>query len=190
MINRRNFIAGSVTGIASTGLLSRRVIAAEEETLCVNVEAGADSNSGTKLSPLKTLGAAARRINESQGTGPATIIVAEGIYALDHTVLFKPARQYTKTDRLTIRAESLPDDPDWGPARMPVIIPVMPLSKTWMGRADPFGESLMAFRLKQATLPSEGSRFSACHITSSRQKDRSTVSIRSPGRAMLWKTSK
>lgn len=138
-MNRREFIGSDLAGIASANLVSWSATAAGEETLYVNVEAGADTNSGTKLSSLKTLVAAAKRVNEGRGKGPATIIVAEGIYALDQTVLFKPGRQFTKTDRLTIRAESLPDDPDWGPARMPVLIPVMPLSKTWMGRPDPFG---------------------------------------------------
>jgi hypothetical protein len=109
------------------------------DTLYVNAEAGADTNSGTRDKPLRTLAEAANRVNAGKGTGPTTVIVAEGLHLLDRTVLFKPGLQYTAGERLTIRAESLPDDPDWTPARMPVLLPVMPLSKTWMGRPDPFG---------------------------------------------------
>ena len=138
-MKRREFISGSLVGTAASYLGSWQVMGAEEEIIYVSIEAGVDTNQGTKQSPLKTLAAATKRINESTGTGSMTIIVAEGIYALDQTLLFKPTRQFTKTERLTIRAESLPDDADWSPARMPVLIPVMPLSKMWGNRPDPFG---------------------------------------------------
>ena len=42
---------------------------------------------------------------------------------------FKPTRRsFTKTDRLTIRAEVLPDDPDWHTGRMPTLIYTLPLT--------------------------------------------------------------
>jgi hypothetical protein len=110
------------------------------ETLYVNAETGADTNPGTKDKPLKSLPEAAKRVSEATGSGPTTVLLAEGVYALDKTALFKPTRQYTKADRLTVRAQVLPDDENWAPARMPVVISTMPLSKTWLGgRPDPFG---------------------------------------------------
>ncbi len=138
MIDRRTFMGTGLAAFASANLLPRQARAAGEETIYVSVGNGADTNPGTKQSPLKTLSAAAKRVNEAKGNGPTAIILAEGIYPLDQTVMIKPGRLYTKTEQLTIRAESLPDDPDWGPARMPVLVPVMPLSKDWNGRPDPF----------------------------------------------------
>jgi hypothetical protein len=69
-----------------------------------------------------------------------TIILSEGVYAVNETALFKSAnRSFSKADRLTIRAEVLPDDPEWHPGRMPTLIHTMPLSPEWNGRPDPFG---------------------------------------------------
>src|SRR5262249_32398677 len=148
-MNRRHFFTGAAGAIAASPLLANRSFGraaaapAGQSTvgdmIYVSALTGADSSPGTKDMPLKTLGEAARRVNSARGTGPTTVILAEGLYPLDQTVLIKSDRQYTKTARLTIRAESLPDDADWAPARMPVLLPIMPLSKTWMGRPDPFG---------------------------------------------------
>jgi len=113
---------------------------ATANTLYLNPGAGADANSGSKDSPLRTLAEAARRVNQSTGSGPMTIILSEGIYAVGETTLLKPEqRAFTKTDRLTIRAEVLPDDPEWHTGRMPTLIHTMPLSPTWNGRPDPLG---------------------------------------------------
>ncbi|MFM7020280.1 MAG: hypothetical protein ACKOXC_05735, partial [Aquirufa sp.] len=48
-------------------------------------------------------------------------------------------RTFTKQARLTIRAEILPDDPNWNSGSMPTLIHTMPLSDDWMGVKDPFG---------------------------------------------------
>jgi hypothetical protein len=148
-ITRRDFLVRSGGALATGSLFGNRVIGETArslagqspagDTLYVDASSGADSNPGTREKPLKTLAEAANRVNPGKGTGPTTVILGEGLYLLDRTVLFKPGRQYTAAERLTIRAESLPDDPDWTPARMPVLLPVMPLSKTLMGRPDPFG---------------------------------------------------
>jgi len=48
------------------------------------------------------------------------IVLSEGIYAVDEPTLLKPERRsFSKTERLTIRDEVLPDDPDWNTGRMP-----------------------------------------------------------------------
>lgn len=101
---------------------------------------GDDGNAGTKERPLKTLAAAAKRANESTGTDALTIVLAEGVYAVGETAVFKPTqRTFTKQQRLTIRAEFLPDDAEWHAGRMPTLIHTMPLSPNWNGRPDQFG---------------------------------------------------
>jgi len=69
-----------------------------------------------------------------------TVILSEGIYAVGQTTLLKPERRsFSKAERLTIRAEVLPDDPEWNIGRMPTLIHTMPLPATWNGRPDPLG---------------------------------------------------
>jgi hypothetical protein len=69
-----------------------------------------------------------------------TIILSEGIHVVGETTLLKPEkRSFTKSSRLAIRAEVLPDDPDWHTGRMPTLIHTMPVPKTWNGRPDPLG---------------------------------------------------
>lgn len=94
--------------------------------LYVNPEIGKDSNSGQKENPLRSLREAALRINTSKGEGAVTVFLSEGMYALDTTVRFEPTeRKFTRENRLTIRAEVLPDDPEWHHGRMPVLISTM-----------------------------------------------------------------
>ncbi len=96
-------------------------------TLYVHPEIGSDKNNGKKDSPLRTLREASRRVNTTDGEGALTIFLSEGIYALDTTVRFEPKKwEFTREGRLTIRAEILPDDSDWNPSKMPVLISVMP----------------------------------------------------------------
>ena len=49
--------------------------ALEGNTIYLNPAKGADMNSGTKDSPLKTLAEAARRVNQADGTGPITVVL-------------------------------------------------------------------------------------------------------------------
>jgi hypothetical protein len=149
-MNRRQAIKAAFSAAAGATALNAgwlhaqdtgaQPMAAEGNTLYLNAATGADTNSGAKQSRLRTLAEAARRVNQTDGTGPMTVILSEGVYAIGETATFKPERRtFTKTDRLTIRAEVLPDDPDWHPGRMPTLIHTMPLSPEWNGRPDPFG---------------------------------------------------
>jgi hypothetical protein len=141
-MNRRQALKATL-GAAGTAALQPGGLAAQSsgaDTIFVNPVTGADTNPGSKGSPLRTLAEAARRVNQSSGSGPVTVMLAEGIYAVGETVLLKPERRsFTRTGRLTIRAEVLPDDPDWHTGRMPTLIHTMPLPKTWNGRPDPLG---------------------------------------------------
>jgi hypothetical protein len=64
-----------------------------------------------------------------------TIILAEGVYAVQEQATFNPpGRKFSKANRLTIRAEILPDDPAWHIGRMPTLIHTLPLKEFWNGR--------------------------------------------------------
>lgn len=109
-------------------------------TIYLNPYSGNDSNAGTKDKPLKTLAAASRLVNEDASNEAITIILSAGIYTINETSTFKPAkRTLTKTARLTIRAEILPDDENWNTSSMPTLIHTMQLSDWWQGQKDPFG---------------------------------------------------
>jgi hypothetical protein len=139
-MNRRQAIQATL-GTAAAGALGRlRGQEAGMGEIWVNPATGADTNPGTKASPVRTLAEAARRVNQSVGNSALTIILSDGIYAVGETTLLKPEhRSFTKAARLTIRAEVLPDDPNWDTGRMPTLIHTMPLPKTWNGRPDPLG---------------------------------------------------
>jgi hypothetical protein len=104
-----------VLGLAAT---------ATAEVLYVDGRLGQDSQTGTQPQPLKTLARAAKWINESHEPGPTTVKVAPGLYYLDRSVLIENQRSYTEQDRLTIEATVVPDDPNWSPSLMPVLLSV------------------------------------------------------------------
>jgi hypothetical protein len=130
------------TALATLCTTSKQVFAQQPGSaeIWVNPATGADTNTGTKAGPVRTLAEAARRVNQSTGEGPMTIILSEGIHVVGETTLLKPEkRSFTTSSRLAIRAEVLPDDPDWRTGRMPTLIHTMPVPKTWNGRPDPLG---------------------------------------------------
>jgi hypothetical protein len=108
--------------------VASRVGLAHGETFYVNPKNGADTNPGTMDKPFKSLPGAADRVNKLKGEGAVTIILSPGAYAIDRQVSLKANRRYTKADRLTVRAEILPDDPKWDTGRMPTLIHTMPLA--------------------------------------------------------------
>lgn len=149
-MNRRQALKSTINAAAIASVLrgtrlpaqetGATAVRAEENTIYLNSATGSDTNAGTKGSPLRTLAEAARRVNHSKGTGGMTIILSEGVYAVGETTLLKPQhRSFPRTERLTIRAEVLPDDPEWDTGRMPTLIHTMPVSATWNGRPDPLG---------------------------------------------------
>jgi len=138
-MNRRQILQSGLTA-SGAFLLSGHIRAQDIGSSIYLHPAGNDTNPGTRDKPLKTLGEAARRVNADTGGGAVNIFLSEGVYAVNEPALFRPAnRSFTGAARLTIRAEVLPDDPEWSPQSMPVLIHTMPLSPNWMGRPDPFG---------------------------------------------------
>lgn len=101
----------------------------ENGKIYVNANTGSNSNDGTQISPLQTLDEAAKRVNDSKGKGTLTIYLSKGVYGMAKTADFNLANwELTKENRLTIRAEVLPDDTNWSPADMPVLFSTMPFS--------------------------------------------------------------
>jgi hypothetical protein len=151
-MNRRELIAGltlassAVAGAAGAqqapaAKAGGPVAASPGATIYVS-PSGSDANAGTKDSPIQTLVEAAKRVNASTGSGAITVILSEGIYPLGAEAHFTaPNHPFTKTERLTIRAEFLPDDPDWHSGRMPTLIHTMVLEPKWNGRPIPNGKT-------------------------------------------------
>ncbi len=95
---------------------------AAAEVLYVDDTKGNDVNPGTKEKPARTIAKAAAIANNSTEPGPTTIKIEPGAHCVEETVEFKNSRQYTKDNRLIIEATVLPDDPNWTPALMPVVL--------------------------------------------------------------------
>jgi hypothetical protein len=95
----------------------------------LNPYAGNDTNAGTKENPLKTLSEAAKRVNQIIGEEAITVYLSSGIYGMNETADFNPINhKFTKNNRLTIRAEILPNDINWNPSDMPILISTMSFS--------------------------------------------------------------
>jgi hypothetical protein len=95
----------------------------------VNSIKGNDTNDGSYMSPLKTLPAAAKKVNKLSGSGSIKIMLSEGLYDLNETADFNPISwSFNKKSRLTITAELLPNDSLWEPGKMPIIISTMPFN--------------------------------------------------------------
>lgn len=98
-------------------------------TTCTNAEIiyvdsrnGDDGNPGTLEKPLRTIGKAAVIVNSKTKAEPTTIKIGPGIHNLTNSVIFENSHQYTEKDRLIIEASILPDNPQWKPYLMPVIL--------------------------------------------------------------------
>lgn len=100
-----------------------------ENKIYINPNIGTNTNKGTKENPLKSLSEAAKRVSAAEGEGAITIFLSAGVYGMSETADFNAKSwKFSKTNRLTIRAEVLPDDANWSPAEMPVMVSTMPFS--------------------------------------------------------------
>jgi len=106
--------------------------------------------------PLRTLGKSAEMINRKAEPGPTTIKVAPGIYNINKCVVFKNTRPYTEEDRLVIEAAILPDDPQWKPTLMPVVLSAEDPRK--QGKLDGLTETY-GFKIELSHVTIRGLRF-------------------------------
>jgi hypothetical protein len=135
------------------------VLSAQINDLFIDANSGNDHNVGLKEQPLKSLYEAASRLNKANGTGAITIYLSEGIYGLDATVTFHPVNwHFSKDERLTIRAAVSPDDPEWNPGKMPVIVSTMPLDFKPNGRQDPLGGASYGIQIETSYVTIQGLR--------------------------------
>jgi hypothetical protein len=135
------------------------VLSAQINDLYIDANTGNDHNVGSKEQPLKTLNGAASRVNKANGTGAISIYLSEGIYGLDATVTFHPVNwHFSKDKRLTIRAAILPDDKEWNPGKMPVIVSTMPLDFKPNGRQDPLGGASYGIQIETSYVTIQGLR--------------------------------
>jgi len=113
-LNFRIVFVGLVIAVLAPSLIA--------ETLYVDSRNGNDVNPGTKEKPLRTINQAAVIANSKTEPGPTVIKIGPGVHNLTKAVVFENTRPYTKGKRLTIEATILPDDPNWKPVLMPVIL--------------------------------------------------------------------
>jgi hypothetical protein len=179
-MNRREVIKAAL-GTAATASVLRGVVGVSQRAVSgavsvtgsmihVNPTTGADTNSGASGNPLRTLAEAARRVNTSTGEGAMTIVLAEGVHTIAETTLLKPKhRVFSKSLRLTIRAEVLPDDPEWHTGRMPTLIHTLPVKKTWNGRPDPLGGAADGMLIETSHVSVLGLKFLGMPVVESPQ---------------------
>jgi hypothetical protein len=135
------------------------VFAQNTKEIFINSNSGNDQNTGSADQPLQSLFEAALRVNQANGKGSINIFLSEGIYGLDATVTFHPANwHFTKEERLIIRAAVLPDDADWNPGKMPVIISTMPLDFKPYGRQDQLGGASYGIQIETSHVTIQGLR--------------------------------
>jgi hypothetical protein len=128
-------------------------LVATAENIYVNCKTGSDKNAGSQSQPLKTIGEAAKRINGNTTKEETTIILSEGVYGLTETALFNN-NKFSAENRLTIRAEVLPDDANWNPQRMPIITTIIAGTPT---KGD--GEESRGLEIEASHVTIEGLRF-------------------------------
>jgi hypothetical protein len=92
------------------------------ETIYVDSKNGSDANPGTEQKPVRTIARVAAMVNDSMKPGPTLIKIQPGVYVEDKPVVFDSKRPYTKQKRLTIEAAVLPDNPEWKPTFMPIVL--------------------------------------------------------------------
>ena len=134
-------------------LIAISSLIAPAEELYINGKTGNDKNTGSQSQPLKTLRDAANRVNANTSKEVTTIVLSEGVHVLTDTVVFKNDK-FSVQNRLTIRAEVLPDDPNWNPQRMPMITPVIAATPT---PGD--GEEARGLEIETSHVTIEGLRF-------------------------------
>ena len=88
----------------------------------VDVAIGDDVNPGTKKLPVKSLQRAASILRENTFNESVRFRIHPGIYIADSTIYWQSQSSFTQINRLTIEAVTVPDDPNWIPEKMPVIL--------------------------------------------------------------------
>lgn len=164
-MERRTFVSTAALGVAA--LMVPRIATARDTvsaapdaaTLHVNPVTGDDTKAGSERLPLRTLAEAARRVSSDTGRGSLTVIMTEGIHAIGETARFAPPPgRFTKSERLVIRADVLPDETAWDHGRMPTLIHTLPVEDTWNGRPDMLGGAADGMLIETSHVTIQGLR--------------------------------
>jgi hypothetical protein len=107
--------------IAGCGLA---FVSARAEVLYVDSRSGREGNPGTAEQPLQSLARAATLVNAKREGGAMTFRLRPGIYTLPASVVFENGRAFSREQRLALEASVLPDDPDWNPGLMPMLVSI------------------------------------------------------------------
>lgn len=119
-MNRRDALNYRLTFLTAVVAILAPVVNAE--VLYVDDTNGDDANPGTLDKPVRTIARVAVLVNDSDKPGPTTVKIGPGAYCITETVVFENSRQYSRNKRFVIEAIILPDDKDWTPAMMPVVL--------------------------------------------------------------------
>ena len=87
---------------------------------------GKDTYEGTEDRPFRLLSDAVKIANEQTGSGNIMIRLMPGTYLLEDKVLINPVRIFNDTSSFIIEAFHMPDDGDWSPEKMPMILSTSP----------------------------------------------------------------
>ncbi|MHC4478080.1 MAG: hypothetical protein ACYTEL_20775 [Planctomycetota bacterium] len=123
------------------------------ESLYVDSVNGSDLNPGNKEKPLRTIGKAADIVNGHKGVGPTTIKIGPGVYNSTERIVFNNARPYTRLNRLILESTILPDDPQWQPKLMPIILS----TEDYAG--DKYGKYTYIFKMEVNHVTIRGLKF-------------------------------
>ena len=103
------------------GLLTFLSYPVAGQTLYVDANKGKNNATGTVSDPILTLDEAVAKTNLLTTNEPVTLKIGPGLYTLTHKLLIKTSST-SKNQVYTIEAVTMPDDKDWQPAAMPVIV--------------------------------------------------------------------
>ena len=91
------------------------------QTLYVDVSRGRDDAPGTQSEPLTSLEKAVVKANTFSGEEPITIKIAPGLYIIKSALAIRDESNRQVAEKYTFEAMVMPGDPEWAPAKMPVI---------------------------------------------------------------------
>ncbi|MFB0494509.1 hypothetical protein ABID99_000746 [Mucilaginibacter sp. OAE612] len=91
------------------------------QTLYVDGIQGRDDAPGTQSEPLASLEKAVIKANTFSGEEPITIKIAPGLYIIKSALAIRDESNRQVAEKYTFEAMVMPGDPDWAPAKMPVI---------------------------------------------------------------------
>lgn len=112
-MNKRNFLLLVLFFFLKGGLYA--------QTIYVDAVKGKEEAKGTITDPFASLEKAVALASTFSGSEPVTIKVAPGLYVIEHILELRTAHLLEDTLKYTVEATIMPDDPDWIPAKTPVI---------------------------------------------------------------------